>query len=43
MSFSESEKKNIMCECEKGYLRKNNVSSFNFNLKGNWFKTNGSY
>lgn len=43
LSFEESEKGTLQCPCGKGELKKNPVSQFNFALKGNWFKNNGTY
>lgn len=42
VSLKESEKE-IDCDCGKGKLVKQAVSPFNFSLKGNWFKNNGTY
>lgn len=34
----------IQCDCGKdGKLVKQPVAPFNFSLKGNWFKNNGTY
>ena len=34
----------LNCDCDKkGKLFKKPVSQFNFSLKGNWFKNNGTY
>jgi len=43
MRFEESEKKDIPCNCGTGTLSKIPISSFNFSLKGNWFKNNQNY
>jgi len=43
MSFDESEKGTIKCECGKSTMKKNTAFNFNFALKGNWFKNNQSY
>lgn len=44
ISYRESENISEECpSCKKGQLKKLPVSSFNFKLKGNWFKNTGAY
>lgn len=44
ISYTESEKLKKKCpKCNKGYLKKLYCSSFNFSLKGKWFKNMGEY
>jgi len=43
MSFAESEKYVVPCECGTGEMKKTLVNQFNVKYKGNWFSKNKTY
>lgn len=43
MSFEQSEKSNMKCDCGEGVIKKNKVAPCNLSFKGNWFVNNKTY